>query len=428
MSSSFAAPARGCPVHGVAAGHADVAGDAFDPFDLTDPFPFYAEARRDEPVFYSEDLGCYVVMRYADIKAVFDDWQTFSSENAQAPLRPIADEAKQVMKEGGFTAYSGLSARIPPDHTRIRKIVQGCFGPKRFKSIEPQIRAIVERAIDGFADRGEADLLASFAYDVPALVLFRLLGVPDSDVRMVKDWAVSRALLTWGNLSPAEQVPHAHNMVRYWDYCQALVARKHQTPEDDLPSDLIALQTDGAPISDHEIASICYSLLFAGHETTTTLISNAIRELLGHGSSWADLRDNPALIANAIEEVLRFSPSIVAWRRRAKADATVGGVPIPEGSNLLLVMGSGNRDEDVFANGEVFDIRRTNARNHISFGYGIHFCLGFQLAKLETGIALEALARRLPNLRLKPQEMAFVRNISFRVPTAVLASWDRPAS
>ena len=427
MSTSLAAPPRGCPVHGAAPSHTASLAETFDPFDLSDPFPFYAMARRDEPVFFSEEIGAYIVLRHADIKAVFDDWQTFSSENAQAPLHPISDEAKRVMKEGGFTAYSGLSARIPPDHTRIRKIVQGCFGPKRFKAIEPQIRAIVESAIDAFAGRGEADLLAEFAYDVPALVLFRLLGVPQSDVRDVKDWAASRALLTWGNLSPDEQIPHAHNMVRYWSYCQALVASRHETPSDVLPGDLVALQNEGAEITDHEIASICYSLLFAGHETTTTLMSNAIRELLAHGSSWTDLRDDPSLIANAIEEVLRFSPSIVAWRRRAKADAIVGGVAIPEGSDLVLVMGSGNRDEEVFGDGEAFDIRRANARNHISFGYGIHFCLGFQLAKLETSIALEALSRRLPGLRLQPQETAFVRNISFRVPNAVLAAWDRPA-
>ncbi|MGO4839322.1 cytochrome P450, partial [Rhizobiaceae sp. 2RAB30] len=188
----------------------------------------------------------YVVTRHADIKAVFDDWQTFSSENAQAPLRPMCAEGKRIMREGGFTAYSGLSARVPPDHTRIRKLVQGCFGPRRFKSIEPKIREIVARALAAFIDDGEADFFRDFAYDVPALVLFKLVGVPDTDVPKVKAWAVSRALLTWGYLSDEEQLPHARNMVDYWNYCCDLVARRHVEATDDLPGDLVRLQKEGA--------------------------------------------------------------------------------------------------------------------------------------------------------------------------------------
>ena len=158
----------------------------FEPFDLSDPFAFYQWARANAPVFFSEKINYFVVSRHADVKAVFEDWQTFSSENAQAPFRPMGPAGKQVMTDGGFTAYSGLSARVPPDHTRIRKLVQGCFGPRRFKSIEPQIKQIVEIAIDAFAERGHADLFREFSYDVPALVLFKLVGVPDSDVPRVK--------------------------------------------------------------------------------------------------------------------------------------------------------------------------------------------------------------------------------------------------
>ena len=139
------AAARSCPYS-----HAPT---DFDPFDLTDPFPFYEWARQQDPVFFSSALNYYVVTRYDDIKAIFDDWKTFSSENAQAPVRPMGEAGKKILKDGGFTTYSGLSARVPPDHTRIRKLVQGCFGPRRFNAIEPQIRSIVNRAIDGLPAR-----------------------------------------------------------------------------------------------------------------------------------------------------------------------------------------------------------------------------------------------------------------------------------
>jgi len=414
--STSTAEARRCPF-------SDASAD-FDPFDLRDPFPFYEWARADAPVFFSDELKHFVVARHADIKAVFEDWRTFSSENAQAPLRPICEEGKRIMREGGFTAYSGLSARVPPDHTRIRKLVQGCFGPRRFKSIEPAIKAIVNRAIDGFAERGHADVFREFAYDVPALVLFKLVGVPDADVPNVKSWAVSRAVLTWGSLTDEEQLPHARNMVDYWNYCRELVRKRRSDPTDDLPGDLVRLQLEGAEITDEEIAGVLYSILFAGHETTTTLMANGIRELLLRRENWDAIVANPALIPGAVDEVLRFSPSIVAWRRRALKDAEIGGVAVPKESSILLLLGSANRDETVFAEPARFNVRRSDARSHLGFGYGIHACVGQQLARIEFAIALSELTRRLPGLRLKSdQSFAFSRNSSFRVPTALHVEW-----
>ncbi len=416
MPGSAAQRAR-CPYH-------DAAKD-FDPFEMRDPFPFYEWARAEAPVFFSDELKYFVVARHADIKAVFDDWRTFSSENAQAPLRPMCDEGKRIMREGGFTAYSGLSARVPPDHTRIRKLVQGCFGPRRFRAIEPEIKAIVNQTIDAFAERGHADFFREFAYDVPALVLFKLVGIPNMDVPRVKSWAVSRALLTWGDLSDDEQVVHARNMVEYWNYCRELVRLRHDDPTDDLPGDLVRLQKEGAEISDEEIAGVLYSALFAGHETTTTLMANGMRELLQRRENWEAIIAEPQLIPNAVEESLRFSPSIVAWRRRALKDTQIAGVPVPKDSNILLLIGSANRDETVFSTPNRFDVRRGDARSHLAFGYGIHTCVGQQLARIEFAIALGELTRRLPGLRLAAdQTIDFVHNISFRVPTALRIEWD----
>lgn len=403
---------------------ADRTGSEFNPFDLSAPHAVWAQLREEQPVFRHPQTGYFVVTRHADIKAVFDDWQTFSSENAQAPMRPMCEEGRRIMADGGFTAYSGLSARIPPDHTRIRKIVQGAFGPRRFKSIEPKIEKIVSDALDRIETKGRVDFFREVAYDVPALVLFTLVGVPESDVDKVKAWSVSRALLTWGELSDEEQLPHAHNMVDYWSYCRALVARKRETPGDDLPSDLLKLQAEGAEITDDEIAGIMYSVLFAGHETTTTLMANGVLTLLENRAEWEAICADSTLIPKATEEILRYAPSIVAWRRRAKADAEIGGVAVPEGSDILLVMGSGNRDVEVFPDGETFDIHRANARNHMAFGYGIHFCLGFQLAKMEFGIMLRQLSTRFPDLRLTGDgKIEYLPNVSFRVPSKVEITW-----
>ncbi|MCB0503225.1 MAG: cytochrome P450, partial [Bacteroidetes bacterium] len=187
----------------------------------------------------------------------------------------------------------------------------------------------------------------------------------------------------------------------------------------------VRYQLEGNEITDHEIATICYSVLFAGHETTTTLIGNSVRELLLHRESWERICQDPKLISKAVEEVLRYSPSIVAWRRKSTEDAVIGGIKIPKNSNLLLVMGSGNRDETVFEEGESFQIDRNSARNHLSFGYGIHFCIGSALAKLEAKIVLEELTAAIPQLQLKKgQDFEFAPNTSFRAPVAVEVEWE----
>ncbi|MEY4423669.1 MAG: hypothetical protein RLZZ258_772 [Actinomycetota bacterium] len=405
----------GCPVnhHG------------YQPFDMNDPFPAYEELRREEPVMFDDRIGYYVVTRYDDIKATFNDWQSFSSENAQAPVRPAGAPAKQIMAEGGFTAYSGLSARIPPDHTRIRGVATKAFTPRRYKVLEPLIRENVNILIDAMMAKGEVgDVVADIAWDLPTITILTLIGVPVTMIPEVKEWANSRAAMTWGDLNDEQQVPHAHNLVAYWNFCQKLVADAKVAPGDNLVTDLVNLQSAGEPINDHEIASFLYSLLFAGHETTTTLISNALRVLLQHRVAYEALIADPDKIPGAIDEVLRFSPSIVAWRRKATRDAEIGGVAIPEGSNILLVMGSANRDDTVFPAPDEFNIGRENARNHLAFGFGIHYCLGNLLAKLQAKVALEEVTKRLPNLRLVDgQSITFGENLSFRVPTAVSVTW-----
>ncbi len=423
MSSSTETAA--CPFgHGAQApaGH-----HGYEPFQMKDPFPAYAELRNEQPVMFDERVGYYVVSRYDDIKAVFDDWETFSSENAQAPVRKRGPQATKIMEEGGFTAYSGLSARRPPEHTRIRAVAQKAFTPRRYKALEPFIRQNVVDQLEAMLARPEhrGELVKDLAYTVPTVTILTLIGADVSQVDTFKRWSDSRAAMTWGDLSDEEQVPHAHNLVEYWQECLRLVRVAHEEGGDNLTADLVKAQQDGAEISDHEIASILYSLLFAGHETTTTLIANSLRVLLARPEQWQQLVEEPKKIPAAIDEVLRFSGSIVGWRRKALKDTEVGGVKIPEGGELLLLMGSANRDGARFEEGEEFDISRGNAREHLSFGFGIHYCLGNMLAKLQAKIALEEVARLAPNLKLEsPEGIEFRENISFRVPETVPVSWE----
>lgn len=408
---------------------AGLAPSDFDPFDLNTPHAQWKSFRETQPIFYHEPSGYWVVSRYEDMKEIFDDWETFSSENAQKPMRPMSEEGRKIMNDGGFTAYSGLTARVPPEHTRIRKIAQGCFGPRRFKSIEPQIAEIVSEHLDKLEAAGRAgapvDLWEIVAFPVPAYVLFTLMGIPDEDVPKIKQYGTSRGKMTWSDLSDEEMIPVAHDMVAYWQYIRDLIAMRRANPGDDFPSDLIRLQEEGAEISDDEIAGLLYSTLFAGHETTSTFMGNYVMAMMDNRESWDAICEDPSKIPGAVEEMLRYTPSVVGWRRKARHAKVVGGVELPAGAEILMLTGSGNRDEAQFPNGETLDITRQNARTHVSFGYGIHYCLGFQLAKMEAQELLRQLSARFPTLRLAEGfTPSYVRNISFRVPESVMVEWD----
>ncbi|WP_425050134.1 cytochrome P450 [Psychromarinibacter sp. S121] len=403
--------------------------DGYDPFDLNTPHAQWKEFREDAPVFYHEPSGYWVVSRYDDIKAIFDDWKTFSSENAQKPMRPMCEEGRQILKDGGFTAYSGLTARVPPDHTRIRSVAQGCFGPRRFKSIAPQIEEIVARHLDMLAEAGKSgepvDFWEIVAYPVPAHVLFTLMGIPEEDVPKIKQYGASRGKMTWSDLTDEEMIPVAHDMVAYWKYIHELLDMRRENPGDDFPSDLLRLQSEGAEITDEEIAGVLYSTLFAGHETTSTFMGNYVLAMMNNRDAWEEIKADPSKIPNAVEEMLRFTPSVVGWRRKARTAATVGGVDLPAGAEILMLTGAANRDDAQFPEGEKLDISRKNARSHLSFGYGIHYCLGFQLAKMEGQALLRQLSERFPDLTLadgfKPD---YHRNITFRVPTSVMVKLE----
>lgn len=400
----------------------------FDPLDqdyLADPYPHYARFRRETPIFYAPKIDFWVVSRYEDIMGIVRDPETFSNTRVQEPLYPLTPEALEKLK-GGVRVVPTTSTADPPLHRRTRSHAARAFSARRVAMLEPRIREVANGLIDRMISEGRADMVRQFAFPLPASVVFSLIGYPEEDTEMLKDWCFDRLKLTWGRPLPEEQLQTVEKMTAFFDYIEDFVHRRAEDLRDDYTSDLLRIRAeDESNLSLEEVVSICYSLSFAGHETTTNLILNGLRQLLSRPAVWEELREDPSLIENAVEEVLRHDTSVVAWRRSTTRPVEITGVEVPEGARLMLLLASANRDERVFEDPDVLDIHRPNANKHLAFSHGIHFCLGAPLARLEARIAFELLTQRLPDLRLSPpdQRFEFDPNMSFRGPKELWAEW-----
>lgn len=406
-----------CPVHNFS--------EEFDPLDLTNPYPLLEQARAEQPIFYSPNIDYWVVTRYDDIKAIFRDYETYTAENTITPIVPFSETVKAMLNDGDYTPQPVLSNNVPPSHTRIRGVVNKLFVPRRMNSFAPAIREIADQMIDRMINKKSVDIVAELTYEYPAYVLFHVLGVPDEDVPQVKAWAGNRLKLYYGRPTPEEQIAMTKNLVPFWKYTVNLVNEKVANPQDDLTSDLIRMRNgDDNILTLNEIASCMITLLVAGHETTTAQINNGLLHWLTQREHWDALCENPESIPQAIEEMMRYDPSVCTWRRLARKTTVINGIEIPEGANLLLMLNSGNRDTSMFPDPDTIDITRPNIKDHLALGYGIHYCVGAPLAKLEMGILLEQLTQRMPTLRLVPdQTIEYTRNISFRGPIKLLVEW-----
>jgi cytochrome P450 len=311
-----------------------------------------------------------------------------------------------------------MSSLDEPAHARLRKPAARAFSMKRVTAMIPTIEAAAAQLLDAVSKETEFDLVAALAFPLPANIVFSLMGVPDQDYAQLKQWCGYRAALSWGRPAPEDQLEIATSMAAYRRYMRSLVDLKVRTPGDDLASDLIAIHREAPErLTLDEIASILFSLSFAGHETTTGLIGNTVRRLLEEPSRWAEIVPRPDLIPAAVEETLRYDPSVPVWRRITTRPVTLAGVDLPAGARLFLWLAAAGRDEAAFDRPGEFDMHRTDAEHHLAFGQGLHYCLGANLGKLEAQIAVAELARRYPRLRLAPdQDFTFHPNISFRGP------------
>ena len=399
--------------------------DRFDPFSadyLADPYPRLAEARAETPAFYAADLDMWVVSRYADIEAIFTDPEVFSAAIAQDPVFPLAEQARTTLREGGFRAGATMSNCDPPKHTRIRRHNLRAFSARRTAVLEPRVRAKAEELVTGMLAKRRFDLVEELTYPLPAYMIFTLIGFPPEDTELLKSWCGNRMAFSWGRPSAADQTAIAANMARYWRYCERFVADRIAEPRDDFTSDHARVHLDDpTALSVDEIVGVIYGLSFAGHETTTNLTTNAVRRLLEHRDQWKAICADPTLIPNAVEEILRFDTSVIAWRRITTRAVSIGGVEVPSGAKLMLMLAAADHDPARFPDPDAFDIHGRDAARHLAFGKGIHFCLGAPLARMEVRIVLELLTRQAPDLTPVPdQDLAFPPNIAFRGPRQLL--------
>ncbi len=393
----------------------------FDPLGkdfLADPFAVLATLPADTPVFYAPSIDYYVVTRHADIAAVFSDHATYSAAAAQLPLVPLEPEAGRILLDGGHRPQPSMVSLDPPEHARLRRPATRAFTAKRVQSMAPGIGQRVDSLLDAVGAAEEFDLVEALCFPLPADTIFSLMGVPRQDYPQLRAWCGSRAALAWGRPAPEEQVDIATNMVAYRRYLRELVDAKQADRSDDFTSDLLAIRDENPDaLSANDIASILFSLSFAGHETTNNLIGNTVLRLLQCPERWAAVVADPTSIPAVVEETLRFDPSVPVWRRVTTRAVTLGRVDLPAGAKLCLWLAAAGRDPAVFTDADTFDPQRANAREHLAFGgRSIHLCLGAALGRLEAVIALDRLVERFPSLTLPEQEISFHPNISFRGP------------
>jgi cytochrome P450 len=366
----------------------------FNPFDEAlrrDPYARFARARREHPVFAHPAFPVVSLFRYHDIQNLLRDpgqWSSFF------PLPP--DLARPADMPPSMLGVD------PPEHTRLRGLVSQAFTPRMVRNLEPRLRAVAHELLDAALGAPEIDLVAALAYPLPVIVIAEMIGIPAEDRAQFKVWsdaAVRRlgsGLLTRDTIEDLDETRAVVREMRA--YFLPVVEARRREPRDDLLSGLVAAEQEGSRLTFDEMIQTLVLLLVAGNETTTNLIGNVVLELLAHPDALAALRADPSLLPGAIEEVLRFASPVQLDARRATRATEIGGVPVRENQFVLAWLGSANRDEAVFENPEVFDVRRTNNR-HLAFGFGPHYCLGANLATLEAQVAIGALLERTRDFR-----------------------------
>ena len=432
--SSATSPIAGCPAHvdtTTAAGSCPVSARAaqFDPFSdayQQDPPEYVRWARDQEPIFYSPLLGYWVVTRYDDIKAIFRDNLTFSPSIALEKITPTGPEANAVLADYGYAMNRTLVNEDEPAHMPRRRLLMEPFTPQALKHHEPLVRQVTREYVDRFVHDGRADLVDQMLWEAPLTIAMHFLGVPEEDMAMVRRYSIAHTINTWGRPEPSEQVAVAHAVGNFWQLAGKILAKMRENPDAAGWMQFgIRMQKDHPDVvTDSYLHSMMMAGLVAAHETTANATANAMKLLLQHPDAWAQICADPSLIPGAVEECLRHNGSIAAWRRLVTQDTQVSGVHLTAGAKLLIVTSSANHDERHFTDPDLFDIRRDNASEHLTFGYGSHQCMGKNLARMELQIFLEELSRRLPHMRLAEQRLTYLPNTSFRGPEHLWVEWD----
>jgi cytochrome P450 PksS len=391
-------------------GEANLASPQFK----ANPYPFYARLRAEAPVHrvnLPTGEAAWLITRYDDVAMVLKDERFVKdSSNAMTPEQ-IARQPwiRKVFK----TLKRNLLNQDPPDHPRLRALVHKAFTPRLIETMRQRVERLADELLERVQHQGCMDLVGDYALPIPTTIIAEMLGVPAQDRHRFHRWSnaiMSAAASNWRMLWA---IPNAWALLRY---IRKFIRTRRANPQDDLASALVRAEEAGDRLSEEELQAMVFLLLVAGHETTVNLIGSGTLALLEQAEQWQRLRDDPALINPALEELLRYtSPVEMATERYAREDVKVAGVTIPRGEMVLAVLASANRDERQFPSPDLLDITR-EPNKHLAFGLGTHFCLGAPLARLEGQIAISTLLRRVPDLRLavSPDQLRWRRGLLLR--------------
>lgn len=383
--------------------------DPYSPAVDADPFPFYKTLRDDFPCFWSADAKMWVLSRYDDIVRALNDWKTYSSAKGN------------LMDELPNRAGATLGTTDPPRHDRLRGLIQHAFNKRNLDYIEGHIRDAAQTAIDGFADKKTFDFVEDFSSKVTVKVLFRLLGLPPGDDNIVRDKAV---LMVQSDPVTRQKGPE-HLAAFEWvkSYAEKVIAERRANPGEDLISQFSLAEIDGDRLSEREVLLTTTTLIMAGIESLGGFMTMFALNMADFADARRRCLDNPALLADAIEESLRYNTSAQRFRRCLTTDTELHGQVMKAGDFVCLAYGSGNRDERRFPNPDVYDIDR-KPKGHLGFGGSVHACLGTAIARLATKLAFEELHKVLPNYTRVEADLPWMPSTTFRSPLRLMLARD----
>ena len=386
----------------------------FDPSFRVDPYPTYRRLLAEDPV-HKTPFGMFVLSRHRDCATVLRDPRS-SSDASNSNMYKAFMAGRDP--EEVFGALAGMRPFLfmdPPDHTRLRGLVQKAFTPKTVENLRPRIHELVDELMAAAFERGSMDVIEDLAYPLPVRVITEMLGVPLEDHETFKSWSKELA----GALDPDFATPddvlerRERAATAFVDYFQALIAERRRRPREDLLTALIAAEDEGHKLSEKELLSTLILLLVAGHETTVNLIANGVLAFARHPDQLARVHSDPSLVRTAVEEVLRYDPPVQFTARVALEDIDIDGTTIGKGDQAIVLVAAANRDPEQFEDPDAFDVGRPDNR-HLSFGLGAHFCLGAPLARVESQVALETVATRVADLALAVDQPEYKTNIVLR--------------
>lgn len=404
--------------------------DFFSPEVQECPFQVYRQLQDEAPVWQMPGTNVFVVTRYDDIRAIIRDPARFSSNFSALLNAGSSNDEVTAIYEQGYEMVETLLTQDPPRHRVYRNLVNKVFSNKRIEGMRDDIEATANKLIDGWIDDAEVDLLNRFCVPLPIYVIADQLGVPRSELAMIKKWSDASASRLGRLADEEQQIQNAKDIVEFQHYFADLIDQMRGNPQDNIISDLANNTIDeGRQLTKPEALGMIQQILVAGNETSTASIAGGVVLLIQNSEEQAKLRSNPDLISGAVEEILRLETPTTGMWRRATQDAEIGGVAIPEGSFLMVRFAAGNRDESVFKRGGEMRVDRDNADNHLAFGQGTHFCLGAQLARTELQVALTALLSRTENWGLVEGKNPLTHNpnVLLRGLTDLHISFDKVA-